>query len=186
MIRNLTLALVAVLATNAYAQESSVPLGDEVFAMKAYCEGMAEVAKSKLACERATQPAIKAFAEHMVRDHTEYNNKLAEAAQKKGIMLPTGLSPIHAIAIAKMARMSGSDFDKTYLMAQKCAHVEAIKLFEHESCKGEDSELKEMATQAIPKLHEHAKEAFELSGDKAEFEKLCKIEEYAKKVMSEK
>jgi putative membrane protein len=186
MIRTLTLGLVAVLATNAYAQESSVPLGDEVFAMKAYCEGMAEVAKSKLACEKATQPAIKAFAEHMVKDHTECNNKLAEAAQKKGIMLPTGLSQIHAVAIAKMAKMSGSDFDKTYLMAQKCAHVEAIRLFEHESCKGEDSELKEMATQAVPKLHEHAKEAFELAGDKAEFQKLCKIEEFAKQVMAEK
>jgi putative membrane protein len=186
MIRILALGLVAVLATNAYAQESSVPLGDEVFAMKAYCEGMAEVAKSKLACEKATQPAVKAFAEQMVKDHTECNNKIAEAAQKKGITLPTTLSPIHTIAIAKMAKMSGSDFDKTYLMAQKCAHVEAIQLFEHESCKGEDSELKAMATQTIPKLHEHAKEAFELAGDKAEFQKLCKIEEFAKQVMADK
>jgi putative membrane protein len=97
-------------------------------------------AKSKLACEKATQPAIKAFAEQMVKDHSECNNKIAEAAQKKGITLPTTLSPIHTIAIAKMAKMSGSDFDKTYLMAQKCAHVEAIQLFEHESCKGEDPE----------------------------------------------
>jgi putative membrane protein len=46
-----------------------VPLGDEVFAMKAYCEGMAEVVKSKLACEKATQPAVKAFAQQMVKDH---------------------------------------------------------------------------------------------------------------------
>jgi hypothetical protein len=43
-----------------------------------------------------------------------------------------------------------------------------------------------MATQAIPKLHEHAREAFELAGDKAEFQKLCKIEEFVKQVIAEK
>jgi putative membrane protein len=186
MVRNLTFGLVALMATSAFARDSAVPLGDEVFAMKAYCEGLAEVAKSQMACEKATQPAIKAFAEHMIKDHTACNNKIAAAAQKKGIALPTTLSPIHSIAIAKMARMSGSDFDKTYLMAQKCAHVEAIRLYEHESCKGEDSELKALATEAIPKLHEHAKEAFEIAGDSAEYKKLCKIEEYAKQVMAEK
>jgi predicted outer membrane protein len=85
-----------------------------------------------------------------------------------------------------MAKMSGSDFDKTYLMAQKCAHVESIQLFEHESCKGEEKELKAMVTPTIPKPHEHAKEAFELAGDKADFQKLCKIEEFAKQVMAEK
>jgi hypothetical protein len=31
-------------------------------------------------------------------------------------------------------------------MAQECAHVAALRLFEHESCKGEDSKLKEIVT----------------------------------------
>jgi putative membrane protein len=187
MIRTFAFAAVFALSTNAYAQEtSSVPLGDEVFLMKAYCEGMAEVAKSKLACEKATQPAIKAFAEQMVKDHSECNNKIAEVARQKSIPLSSTPSAVHTVALTRLSKMSGSDFDKAYLMAQMCAHVEAIRLFEHESCKGECSEIKELATQAIPKLQGHAKEVFEIAGEKAEYQKFCKIQDFAKQVMSEK
>jgi predicted outer membrane protein len=77
-------------------------------------------------------------------------------------------------------------FDKAYPMAQMCGHVEAIRLFEHESCKGECSEIKELATQTIPKLQGHAKEVFEIAGEKAEYQKFCEIQDYAKQVMSEK
>jgi hypothetical protein len=48
------------------------------------------------------------------------------------------------------------------------------------------ADLKEMATKAIPTLQDHARMAFELAGDMAEYHKLCKIQEYAKQVMAEK
>jgi len=187
MIRTLSLAVLALVAANARAQDSStVPLGDEYFAMKAYASGMVEIAKSRVAMERATQPAIKAFAEQMIKDHTECNNKIVALAAKKGIALPNAIDAVHAVAINRLARMTGSDFDKTFMMAQMCAHKEALHLFEHESCKGEDSELKELATKAIPTLQQHTKMAFELAGEKAEYQKFCKIQEYAKQVMNEK
>jgi putative membrane protein len=187
VIRTLTLAAVAALATSAYAQDSSsVPLGDEYFAMKAYSEGMAEVVKSQLAIERATQPAIKAFAERMVKDHTKCNNEIVELARKKGIALPATVDPIHTAVINRMARMSGSDFDKAYLKAQMCAHMDALHLFGHESRKGEDTELKQLAHKAMATLQDHAKEAFELAGEKQEYQKFYKIHEYAKQVMEEK
>ncbi len=187
MIRTLTLAVLALVATNARAQDSStVSLGDEYFAMKAYASGMAEIAKSRVALERATQPSIKAFAEQMIKDHTECNNKIVAVAAKKRIALPNAIDAVHAIAINRLARMTGSDFDKTYMMSQVGAHKEALLLFEHESCKGEDSDLKELATKTIPILEHHTKEAFELAGEKADYQKFCKIQEYAKQVMNEK
>ena len=127
-----------------------VSLGDEYFVMKAYADQLAEIAKSQLAATRATQPEIKAFAERMIRDHTECNNKLVELARKKGIGLPTMIDAVHGTAIARLGRMSGSDFDKTYMMAKTCAHVDAIRLFERQSCKGEDAEIKEFATKGLP------------------------------------
>jgi predicted outer membrane protein len=54
------------------------------------------------------------------------------------------------------------------------------------SSKGEDTEKKALATEALPKLHEHTKMAFEPAGEKAEFDKLCKVQEFAKQVMAEK
>jgi hypothetical protein len=54
------------------------------------------------------------------------------------------------------------------------------------SSKGEDAAKKALATEALPQLHEHTKMAFEPAGEKAEFDKLCKIQEFAKQVMAEK
>jgi putative membrane protein len=187
MFRTFALAATVAFATSAYALDSSsVPLGDEYFVMKAYSEGMAEIAKSKVAAERATEPEIKAFAERMVKDHTECNDKLARVANKKGIALPTTVDAVHSASIGRLAKISGSDFDKAYMMAQMCAHVDAIRLFEHESCKGQDAEIRELATEALPTLQSHAKSAFEVGGEKAKYQKFCKIQEYAKQVMNEK
>jgi putative membrane protein len=47
MFRMLSFAVLVAFAPNVRAQDSSsIPLGDEYFAMKAYSEGMAEVARS--------------------------------------------------------------------------------------------------------------------------------------------
>jgi putative membrane protein len=187
MIRSLTLAAIAAITTNAYAQEfASAPLGDEYFAMRAYSDGLAEVAKSRLAVEKATQPAVKEFAERMVKDHMECNKKIAELARKKRFVLPVVTDFVHTAAMARLAKMSGSDFDKAYMMAQTCAHKEALHLFEHESRKGEDPDLKDLATKTMPTLQEHAKSAFELAGEKSEYQKFCRIQEFARQVMEEK
>jgi predicted outer membrane protein len=196
MMRTALLAAIFAFATPAQAQVqavqsqfravSSVPLGDEHFAMKAYSDGLAEIMLGRLAMERATQPDIKAFAERMIKDHTECNNKIVELARKKGIALPATIDAIENVGINRLAGMSGSDFDKAYMKAQMCAHEDALRLFEHQSCKGEDPELKELATKAIPTLQDHTKSAFELAGEKAEYEKFCKVQKYAKEVMKEK
>jgi predicted outer membrane protein len=71
--------------------------------------------------------------------------------------------------------MAASDFDKAYLMAQKCVQVDALRLFEHESCKAEDLELKRIATKAIPTLQDHVKMAFELAGVKAKCQSFARL-----------
>jgi putative membrane protein len=191
MVRTLTLAAIALLGTTAFAQAPaarapSVPLEDEYFAMKAYAEGIAEVAKSRLAMERATQPAIKEFAERMVREHTECDNKIVELCRRKGIALPATIDSVNTAAINRLAMMSGSDFDKAYMKAQACAHKAAIFFFEHEACKGEDQDIKDFASKALSTLQDHAKQAFDLAGEKDEYKKFCKIQDYAKQVMNEK
>lgn len=188
MIRTLTFAALAFgLAAPARAQDShSISLGDEYFIMRAYSDGMAEVAVSKLAAEKATEPGIKEFAEKMVKHHSECNRKLAEVAGIKAIILPKGPDAVHATATARLAKLSGSDFDKAYLMAQIGAHEDAIQLYGREAFKGRDDEVKDLAHEAMPELWSHVKMAFELAGEKEEYEKFHKIHEYAKGLMKVK
>ena len=188
MLRSITFAVLATaIASSAQAQApTSVPIGDEYFAMKAYCEGMNEIAKSKLAEQKATEPEVKKFAMHMVKEHTEVNNKIVEMARKKSIALPATLDAVSSATLARMASLSGSDFDKAYMMAQIGAHKDALHLFEHEAHKGMDSDLKEMAHKTVPALMAHTKMAYEVAGEMKEYEKFHKVMEYAKQVMNEK
>ncbi len=188
MIRTLSLTVLAsAIATSAQAQSpTSVAPHDEYFAMKAYCSGLTEIAMSRLGEQKATEPAIKKFSAEMVKEHTEANAKIAAVANKKGIALPTSIDAVHTAALARLASLSGSDFDKAYMMAQIGAHKDAVHLFEHEANKGEDSDLKSLAAKTAPHLMGHTKMAFEVAGEKKEYEKYHKVMEYAKKVMDEK
>jgi len=188
MIRTLPLTfLVAALATIAHAQDSStVPLGDECFAMKAYAAGTAEVAMSRLALQRASSADIKKFSDRMIKDHTECNNKIVELARTKRIPLPTTMDAIQATILARMSKMTGSDFDKAFMMAQIGAHKDALGLFGHEAHNGEDADLKALAHKTIPTLESHTKMAFDLAGEQEKYKKFHKVYEYAKQVMDEK
>ena len=188
--RILSLAVFVALATNVHGQQvqqtSTVPIGDEYFAMKAYAEGLAEVAKSQVAVRQASQANIREFAEKMVRQHTETNNKIVEIARRKGIPLPTAIDAVSNVTLSRLSRLSGSDFDKAYLMAQECAHKDALHLFWHEAEKGEDSDLKDFAKNTIATLENHTKMAFDLAGNKKGYDKFSKVYKYAKEVMDEK
>ena len=184
----LTLTLLAVgLTAGARAQDShSITLADDYFVLRAYSDGLAVAAKSKLAAEKAIEPEVKAFASKLAKHHSECNDKLAELAGKKAITLPKGTDAVHAAILARLEKLSGSDFDKAYLMSMIGAHEEAIQLFGREAHHGRDEEVKDQAREAMPTLWAHTKMAFELAGERSKFEKLHKIHEYAKEVMKEK
>lgn len=78
--------------------------------------GMAEYEMSKLAAERATSPAVKAYARKTVAQHAKDEQELkAEATQYK-ITLPTTLSNDSQEMMTKLRdEKAGSDFDKKYL-----------------------------------------------------------------------
>ena len=62
---------------------------DQKFVEEAAHGGMAEVEAGKLAQKQASQASVKAFAEHMVTDHTRANDQLKQIAMTKGMTLPT-------------------------------------------------------------------------------------------------
>jgi len=188
--RILSFAVFVAMATNVHAQQvqqtSTVPIGDEHFAMKAYACGLAEVAMSQVAVRQASQANIREFAEKMVRQHTEANNKIVEIARRKGIPLPTAIDAVSNVTLSRLTRLSGSDFDKAYLKSQECAHVAALQLFCEEEHKGDDADLRDFAKNTVPTLENHSKMAFDLAGDKKEYDKFWKVHKYAKEVMDEK
>lgn len=128
---------------------------DSKFAVDAADGGMTEVEASKTAQQKAMNPRVKSFADMMVMDHSKANDELKATASTKSITLPAAISQDHQDAITKLSQKTGRDFDKAYMDMMVDDHKKVIDLFEKESNKGDDSTLKNWATNTLPTLRQH-------------------------------
>jgi len=161
-----TALLAAAAAGLAAAQETAAPADDADFVSKAAVGGSTEVALSKMALERASDPEVKTFARRMVTDHTSANEKLLTLAGRKRINVPRTIDAKHQQALDRIARTQGSDFDKAYTKQMVTDHEETVTLFKNEASNGKDPDLKAFANQLLPTLQDHLKMARRLNGDK--------------------
>jgi putative membrane protein len=137
---------------------------DRDFVTRAAQDGMAEVALGELAARQASNNEVKQFAQRMIDDHTKANNELKELASKEGITFPSEVSAKQKALQDRLAKLSGTNFDREYMSAMVKDHDNAVALFEKESRSGSDPELKAWAEKTLPTLREHQKMARDLAG----------------------
>lgn len=137
--------------------ESDSP--DKAFVLSAADGGMLEVKLGQLATKNATMAKCKEFGKMMVTDHTKVNDELKALAQKKDITIPTKLSTAKQQMYDSLAAMKGEKFDMVFMNMMIASHEEAIGLFQTESSKGQDPDLKKWADAKIPALKHHLEKA---------------------------
>lgn len=128
---------------------------DTTFAMRAAQGGTAEVQLGQLAAQRASNPEVKAFGQHMVDDHSKANDNLKSIAQSENMTLPTSLNGKDQAEYTKLQGLSGADFDREYVKFMVKDHEEDIKEFQKQVSKGKDPRMKAFAQQTLPTLQEH-------------------------------
>ena len=128
---------------------------DSAFAMKAAQGGVAEVQLGQLAAQRASNPDVKAFGQHMVDDHSKANDNLKSIAQSENMTLPASLNGKDQAEYTKLQALSGADFDREYVKFMVKDHEEDVKEFQKEASRGKDPRIKDFAQQTLPTLQEH-------------------------------
>jgi putative membrane protein len=123
--------------------------------MNAAKGGKAEVELGRIASERATNPAVKQFAEKMVTDHSDANNKLQQVAQAKGITLPDELPTEDASIKQRLTQMNGPEFDREYMQHMVQDHQKDVSEFQNEAAQAQDPEIKNFAASTLPTLKQH-------------------------------
>jgi len=136
---------------------------DSGFINTATLAGLAEVQEGQLAATKAMRPAVKAFGQEMVTDHTQADQQLASIATAKGVTPPTTLSDADQAMLTKMSAMKRG-FDTAYLHAQITGHMQMLKALQTEVAQGTDPDLKAYAQANIPVVQKHLSEARALSG----------------------
>lgn len=136
---------------------------DASFIRDAAQSGAAEIAKARVALQRSRNPAIREFAQVIVRDHQDVNARLAQIARAKGVAMPPTPSAKQLRAVRDLQGAAARDFDARFLRQMVDDHQKAIDQFGHE-VKGrhQDSDLKEFAQQTLAKLQQHMSEAIRL------------------------
>jgi putative membrane protein len=159
--------------TVAAAQQDATPMGagatsgnsakpsvsDQRFMKEAAQGGMAEVELGKLAVQNASSDEVKKFGQRMVDDHSKANDKLKELASAKGVTLPQAPNARQKATKDQLSKLSGDQFDKAYMKDMLKDHKQDIAAFQSESNTGHDADVKNFATQTLPTLRDHLKDA---------------------------
>ena len=129
--------------------------------------GHAELQASQLALTRATDPAVKEFAQQVIDDHTQANAQLQQIAQAKGMTLPTEASSMHRSKLKSLESKEGSRFDHQYIEDFGIqAHRRTVEQFRKEAQNGQDTDVKSFAQQTLPALEKHLQHAMSMQGNR--------------------
>lgn len=161
-------AALGMLAVMAYAaqdqKQGQLSKEDRSFVMDAAQGGMKEVQMGKLAQEKGQSEGVKAFGKRLEADHSKANEQLKAIADSNGVKLPASMDKKHQAVVDKFSKMKGEDFDRSFAKNMVDDHKEDLSKFRKEAQKGQNSELKQFASQTVPTLEEHLKMAQDLSG----------------------
>ena len=135
--------------------DSVVTGGDLAFMNDAAPGEMAEVELGKLAVSKAQNAEVKAFAQKMVEDHSKAGDELKQLAAQKKVMLPPEVMPTHKELMAKLSKLSGTEFDKGYVQAMVADHEKDVAAFENVSKTAADADVKAFAAKTLPTLKMH-------------------------------
>jgi predicted outer membrane protein len=129
---------------------------------------MAEVEGGKMAQSKGQSAEVKAFGQQMIDDHTQNLNEVKAMAEARGVTLPTEPDAKHKAMAAKLEKMSGASFDKSY-MAQagvqdhKAVHAKLMTA----SKKAKDPELKTLVDKTEAVVAQHLKSAEQMPSAKS-------------------
>jgi putative membrane protein len=137
-------------------------ISDSTFARKAAEGGIAEVKFGQLAEEKGSSQGVKEFGKRMVTDHTKANDQLKADAAKEKFTLPTDMSKRDQMAYDRLSKLSGSAFDRAYARDMVRDHRADVAEFLNESKNGKQEWTKDFASQTLPTLREHLKQAEEM------------------------
>lgn len=164
-------------AVNAVQDAAAVPVGmasaatagsvsDDAFVMNAAMSDMYEIEAGKIAQQRGSNAAVKAFGAMMVKDHTAMSAKLKALLPGSGAnaTLPEGMDERRQGLIDNLRTASAADFDKVYIGQQKAAHLEALTLVKGYADHGGNAALKAHAAEGAPKIQAHLDHVNKMAG----------------------
>jgi putative membrane protein len=114
-----------------------------------------EIDAARIAEKKSTNPAVKAFAARMIKDHTALGNEMKPLIAAAGLTPPAALNQRFNGLLDNLRAANAASFDKTYIDQQVAAHEETLTLMQGYAKNGSDPGLKGGAAKAVPIVQTH-------------------------------
>jgi putative membrane protein len=154
----LVLGSVAALMPKANAQSDD----DKKFLAMAAQSDQNEIALSKAAQDKATNPDVKMFADKMVDEHMKMTDSMKPFADQWGLTPPMGPDADHQKELDKLNGMSGKDFDKEYIDQMVSDHAKALSAFTKEAKDTKDVKFRAGVLKGKTMVAAHKNMAYDL------------------------
>jgi len=126
------------------------------FLIVASIKNLQEVSAGQLALAQSKNPNVRAFAQMMVKDHSQSEQQLLQLAKRKNLQLPP--AAMGGIQPDLLLKHAGTRFDKMYIHAMVAGHGNAVQQFENYAVTGKDADVRSFAQQTLPVLKKHLAE----------------------------
>src|SRR5215468_5203535 len=137
---------------------------DRKFLTDAASGAAMEVQLGNLAAQKATSEDVKRFGQRMAADHSQGGQTLRQMASNLKFTLPQDLEPEQRTVVSRLENLSGKSFDREYMKEMVRDHEKDISEYERAEKQATIPEIKQFATEALPMLRDHLKQAREIAG----------------------
>ncbi len=136
---------------------AALPVTTDNFVATAAMSDKYEIAAGKMAATKATDPAVKRFAQQMVDAHSSTTSALKAATAKDKVTLdpPAALDAKHSALIQALIAAEPGNFDEIYKAQQRDAHTEALALMKGYAADGDKPAIRSFASDTAPKVQMH-------------------------------
>jgi putative membrane protein len=155
-------------ASPVHAGEAAQP-NDAQIAHIAYTAGQVDLEAGKLALTRSSNPAVRSFAETMVRDHAAVNDQALALVKKLGVT-PQANATSEALTkqsqetSQRLSSMQGATFDRAYIDNEVAYHRTVNEALAKTLIPGaQNPELKALLTTGLALFQEHQQHAEDLA-----------------------
>ncbi|MFD1786739.1 DUF4142 domain-containing protein [Sphingomonas floccifaciens] len=126
------------------------------YVMAAGKSDLYEIESSRIAMQKSRTPAVRNFADMLIKHHQKTTAATMVAARRAGMKpTPPTLGPGAAASIAELRAAGAADFDRVYLAQQLPAHQAALELHQSYGARGDQAALRTSAKAAVPIVRSH-------------------------------
>lgn len=132
---------------------------DKQFVLGVADDALFQVNAGQVAASGATRKSIQDYGDEMTTDNTQVGQELQKIAATKGVQLPTTLSDERQQQLDSLAMQTGAGLDTLYVNQMVALQERVVHMMEIEGTSGNDLELKQWASNRLPKARQFQERA---------------------------